>query len=323
MRCSQCEKFLDIKSLRHHAQKVHPSSQNATQYIRSEASPLPKTDDQKKARRAEIAAEIIQCLKSYSYKWMDIGRGLDMSLEVNNIKGNNSLFNNSPVSYLSELIDQWLAKNNDAIGDTKAEQQCYITLKSALSKANLGSVANQATWPGLQNISLVDIAERKNSGKQRQPTAHNSVSSNGSRLVQQLGYLPSHIQSPSSHHQAGSVHHPSRTKETRQPAPSKRLTYHDFAKIKNLLSTDVVARWETLAVQLGFKGNEVSIIKGNPMNIISGPHSYFFNVIDDWSQWSPGDGRGSKERANIDALKKALERMGISADIIAKLDSIK
>ena len=69
-------------------------------------------------------------------------------------------------------------------------------------------------------------------------------------------------------------------------------------------------KWEKIAMGLRFTSDEIRIIKSNPANFTGGPTACLGAVLTDWMQWAPGDARGSKDRATLEALKTAVSRAG-------------
>jgi len=68
----------------------------------------------------------------------------------------------------------------------------------------------------------------------------------------------------------------------------------------------VKAQWEDIAVALGFKVHEIKDIWRDLDCRSTGNHLY--RVIDFWLRWAPGDKRGSKNTATLEALQEALNQ---------------
>ena len=69
------------------------------------------------------------------------------------------------------------------------------------------------------------------------------------------------------------------------------------------------SQWEHIAQQLGFKAYEIKNIASSLVRIQDG---YFItDVISAWLQWAPGDTRGSKDFATLEALQEALSNSNI------------
>ena len=69
-------------------------------------------------------------------------------------------------------------------------------------------------------------------------------------------------------------------------------------------------KWEMIAIGLRFTGDEIRSIKHDLMNITGGPRACLGAILTDWMQWFPGDTRGSKDRATLEALKTAVSKAG-------------
>ncbi len=78
----------------------------------------------------------------------------------------------------------------------------------------------------------------------------------------------------------------------------------------------VKAQWEHIAQQLGFKAYEIKNIASSLVRIQDG--DFINDVITTWLQWGPGDKRGSKDVATLEALQEALNNTN-NARIILKL----
>ena len=58
---------------------------------------------------------------------------------------------------------------------------------------------------------------------------------------------------------------------------------------------------------LGFEEGEITNIQSNPMLLTqSAPKSYLRELLRQWLQWAPGDGRGSTGFATRESLQAAL-----------------
>ena len=66
------------------------------------------------------------------------------------------------------------------------------------------------------------------------------------------------------------------------------------------------ARWRDIGRALRFKEGEMNIIQSNPMLTASAPNSYLEEMLSQWLQWAPGDGRGSTGFATKESLHAAL-----------------
>ena len=67
---------------------------------------------------------------------------------------------------------------------------------------------------------------------------------------------------------------------------------------------------------LGFRPNELDIIQAKPMLLAQAPTSWLSEMLSQWLQWTPGDGRESKDHASVKSLKEALlkENLGRLAE---------
>ena len=84
---------------------------------------------------------------------------------------------------------------------------------------------------------------------------------------------------------------------------------HDYGFLHEQLQS-CAAKWELIATGLRFKSSEIRSIKCDPLNITGGPIVCLGAVLAEWMQWSPGDARGSRDRATLEALKKAVSYAG-------------
>jgi len=68
----------------------------------------------------------------------------------------------------------------------------------------------------------------------------------------------------------------------------------------------VKSQWEDIAMALGLKAHENEDIKRDLECQRTGNQLY--RVISFWLRWGPGDKRGSKDTATLEALQKALNK---------------
>ena len=67
------------------------------------------------------------------------------------------------------------------------------------------------------------------------------------------------------------------------------------------------AKWRDIGRELGFKQEEMDNIQSNPMLLTqSPPQSWLSEMLSQWLQWAPGDGRGSTGFATRESLHAAL-----------------
>ena len=83
------------------------------------------------------------------------------------------------------------------------------------------------------------------------------------------------------------------------------LTDKDHAHIYYKLRHHA-ASWRDIGRALGFKQGEMNNIRSNPMLIASAPNSYLEEMLTQWLEWAPGDGRGSVGFATKETLRVAL-----------------
>ena len=59
-----------------------------------------------------------------------------------------------------------------------------------------------------------------------------------------------------------------------------------------------------------FHDYEIENIASDLTKLVGSPGSYMDAVLSEWLNWGPGDERGSKDLATLEALKEALNRAG-------------
>ena len=92
-----------------------------------------------------------------------------------------------------------------------------------------------------------------------------------------------------------------------------RLSDGDHAKICNELE-DYAAKWREIggAVAMGFSEGELNNIQANQMLLTqSPPKSFLKEMVSQWLQWAPGDGRGSTGCATKKSLVAALYKINL------------
>ena len=83
---------------------------------------------------------LMQLLQSYSSKWNSIGLSLGFTLpELNTISSMSRLFNGAPVSYLQELLSQWVQWPTTNHPSNPTLEAFCTALRSSL--VGLGSLA--------------------------------------------------------------------------------------------------------------------------------------------------------------------------------------
>ena len=49
------------------------------------------------------------------------------------------------------------------------------------------------------------------------------------------------------------------------------------------------------------------------MLLLTAPESYLYTLLEEWLQWAPGDNRGSKNFATLEALQRAMSKSGLGS----------
>ena len=70
-------------------------------------------------------------------------------------------------------------------------------------------------------------------------------------------------------------------------------------------------KWRNIGTYLEFQQGELDIIESKPMLLVQGPLGYLNEMLSEWYQWAPGDGRGSKDFATLEALTNAMRQAGL------------
>ena len=74
------------------------------------------------------------------------------------------------------------------------------------------------------------------------------------------------------------------------------------------------AQWFAIGNALGFQQGDLANIQSNPMLMMQGPPgSWLREMLTQWLQWAPGDGRGSTGFATKESLCAALLKAGFGA----------
>ena len=72
------------------------------------------------------------------------------------------------------------------------------------------------------------------------------------------------------------------------------------------------AKWREIGRGLGFKQEEMDNIQSNAMLMTqSPPKSFLGEMLSQWLQWAPEDGRGSTDFATRESLRAALLRANL------------
>ena len=70
-------------------------------------------------------------------------------------------------------------------------------------------------------------------------------------------------------------------------------------------------KWKEIGTYLGFHQPELRLIQESPIHFMGAPGTWLSAMLEAWLQWEPGDTRGSKERASLESLKKAVDKAGL------------
>ena len=90
-----------------------------------------------------------------------------------------------------------------------------------------------------------------------------------------------------------------------------RLGDDDHSSIYSKLK-DKAANWRDIGKELGFKEGEMNNIQSNLVLLTqSPPNSFLREMLSQWLQWAPGDGRGSTGYASKESLQAALLRANL------------
>ena len=73
------------------------------------------------------------------------------------------------------------------------------------------------------------------------------------------------------------------------------------------------AKWKDIGRNLQFLPGELANIEARPILLQTAPKSYLHAMMEEWLQWAPGDHRGSKNFATLEALQLALSKSGLGA----------
>ena len=70
---------------------------------------------------------------------------------------------------------------------------------------------------------------------------------------------------------------------------------------------DSASKWRDIGAALGFREGELNNIQSDPGLLMhSPPKSYLREILSQWLQWAPGDGRGSTGYATKKLMNAAL-----------------
>jgi GTPase SAR1 family protein len=77
--------------------------------------------------------------------------------------------------------------------------------------------------------------------------------------------------------------------------------------------TKYASRWRNVGEKLKFTSDELDNIEARPLLLQRAPTSWLREMLAEWLQWTPGDSRGSRDFATLEALKFALNEAGLAA----------
>ena len=84
-----------------------------------------------------------------------------------------------------------------------------------------------------------------------------------------------------------------------------RLSDSDHSSIYYKLEYQA-ANWRDIGKALGFLEGELNVIEKSPSLFMQAPKSFLGEMLTQWLQWAPGDGRGSTSYATKESLHAAL-----------------
>ena len=91
-----------------------------------------------------------------------------------------------------------------------------------------------------------------------------------------------------------------------------RLATSDHTTLLNQMC-EHAAKWKDIGTHLGFSQGELRNIQANPMLFFEeAPRSYLNYMLSEWLQWAPGDARGSAQFATLQALRSAMNKVGLA-----------
>ena len=70
-------------------------------------------------------------------------------------------------------------------------------------------------------------------------------------------------------------------------------------------------KWRAIGRALRFKESELNMIQIKPLLLPDAPKSFLSEMLSQWLQWAPGDGRGSTGFASKANLHAALLKAGL------------
>ena len=91
---------------------------------------------------------------------------------------------------------------------------------------------------------------------------------------------------------------------------ASRLNDGDHSSIYKKLKAKA-SKWRDIGKELGFKQGEMNNIQSRPMLLMQAPESFLSEMLSQWLQWAPEDGRGSTGYATRESLRAALLRANL------------
>ena len=89
-----------------------------------------------------------------------------------------------------------------------------------------------------------------------------------------------------------------------------RLTDRDHGSIYDKLKLHA-PKWMDIGSALGFSQVELSNIEARPLLLTTAPGSWLREMLSEWLQWAPRDGRGSDGYATKESLHAALLKVNL------------
>ena len=108
-------------------------------------------------------------------------------------------------------------------------------------------------------------------------------------MIHVLSHIPNYLNMLIDNEQVG---------RSSSPKDSRKLNEH-------------ASKWREIGTYLGFRPGELDVIQSKPLLLTGAPGSWLSQLLSDWFQWAPGDGRGSTAYATLSALKTAVDRAGL------------
>ena len=91
----------------------------------------------------------------------------------------------------------------------------------------------------------------------------------------------------------------------------KGLSELNHSRVFHIL-TKHSTEWKEIGIHLGFLPSELGDIQARPLLLNNAPKSWLSAMLAEWLEWAPGDGRGSKSVATVEALRDALNKAGFA-----------